>query len=358
MSQRTVPLVDLGKQHRELRSEIDAAIAGVLDSGRFILGPEVASFEDELAAACDAKFTVGVSSGTDALLLALMALGVGPGDEVVTSAFTFFATAGVIARLGATPVFADIEEESFNLDPNSALAVTNEKTAAIMPVNLYGRLASLPKTDIPIIEDAAQSVGCGSPRGLAAGYSFFPTKNVGALGDAGAVATNDEEFADRLRLLRTHGGRPKYFHAAVGGNFRIDALQAAVLRVKLRCLRSWNQTRRDNASTYSELFRSQNISEVRTPSDSPEHIYHQYTIRVPRRDALRSHLKEAGIATEIYYPQPLHLQACFASLGYGEGSLPNTEAAAQSALSLPIHAHLDADDQAYVVDCIAEFYGK
>tara|TARA_R110002096_G_scaffold16898_2_gene57691 strand:+ start:19487 stop:20563 length:1077 start_codon:yes stop_codon:yes gene_type:complete len=358
MVMRTVPLVDLGKQHAELRAEIDAAIASVIDSGQFILGPEVAAFEQELAASCDAGFTVGVSSGTDALLLALMALGVGPGDEVVTSSFTFFATAGVIARLGATPVFADIEDESFNLDPQAALAAVTPKTAAIMPVNLYGRLATLPKTDLPIIEDAAQSVGCGAPRGLAAGYSFFPTKNVGALGDAGAVATNDADFADRLRLLRTHGGRPKYFHAAVGGNFRIDALQAAVLRIKLRHLNSWNTTRRANAARYSELFLSANRSEVQIPQDSPEHIYHQYTIRVPKRDALRAHLKERGIATEVYYPQPLHLQECFANLGYKEGSLPNTCAAAQTALSLPIHAHLGADDQAYVVEAIGDFYGK
>ncbi len=357
MATRTVPLVDLGKQNAELRSEIDAAIAGVIDSGRFILGPEVAAFEEELAASCSAKFTVGVSSGTDALLLALMALGVGPGDEVVTSAFTFFATAGVIARLGATPVFADIETESFNLDPFAALAAVTPKTAAFMPVNLYGRLARLPPTDIPILEDSAQSVGCGTPRGLAAGYSFFPTKNVGALGDAGAVATNDEDFADKLRLLRTHGGRPKYFHAVVGGNFRIDALQAAVLRVKLRQLDTWNARRRTNAARYSELFATKNTSEIMTPEDSPEHIYHQYTIRVPERDALRDHLKEKGIATEIYYPQPLHLQECFADLGYKEGSLPCTEAAARTSLSIPIHAHLEADDQAYVVETIASFYG-
>ncbi|MCP4449595.1 MAG: DegT/DnrJ/EryC1/StrS family aminotransferase [Myxococcales bacterium] len=358
MASRTVPLVDLGKQHAALRPEIDAAIAGVIDSGRFILGPEVATFEEELAQACDAKFTVGVSSGTDALLLALMALGVGPGDEVVTSAFTFFATAGVIARLGAKPVFADIEEESFNLDPSAALAASGSQTTALMPVNLYGRLASLPKTDIPIIEDAAQSVGCGTPRGLAAGYSFFPTKNVGALGDAGAVATNDADFADKLKLLRTHGGRPKYFHEAVGGNFRIDALQAAVLRIKLRMLEDWNQARRANAARYSELFAGSGVEEVKTPQDSPEHIYHQYTICVPKRDELRTHLKEQGIATEIYYPQPLHLQECFSDLGYKAGSLPNTEKAAEQALSLPVHQHLDADDQEYVTKQVAAFYGK
>ena len=299
---------------------------------------------------------MGTSSGTDALLLALMALGVGPGDEVVTTGFSFFATAGVIARLGATPVFADIEEHSFNLDPEAALAAATTSTKAIMPVNLYGRLASLPQTNIPIIEDAAQSIGAGAPRGLAACYSFFPTKNVGALGDAGAVVTGDADFDDELRLLRTHGGRPKYFHKVVGGNFRIDALQAAVLRVKLAHLHEWNQRRRGNAARYSELFADANIAGVRTPQDSPEHIYHQYTLRVPQRDALRAHLKKQGIATEIYYPEPLHLQECFANLGYKAGSLPHTEAAAASALSLPIHPHLDASDQHYVVEQVAAFY--
>jgi dTDP-4-amino-4,6-dideoxygalactose transaminase len=354
---RTVPLVDLGRQHSKLRAEIDAAIAGVVDSGRFILGPEVTAFEEELATACESGYAVGVASGTDALLISLMALGVGAGDEVVTTAFSFFATAGVIARLGARPVFADIEEHSFNLDPAAALTQVSDKTRAIMPVNLYGRLATLPETDLPILEDAAQSIGTGKTRGLAASYSFFPTKNIGALGDAGAVVTNDADFADTLKLLRTHGGRPKYFHKVVGGNFRIDALQAAVLRVKLRHLAEWSEARRQNAARYQKLFAASSVpAELRLPEDSPEHVYHQFTIRVPRRDELRSALKAQGIATEIYYPHPLHLQECFSDLGYKVGSLPNTESAAAESLSLPIHPDLDADDQSYVVEKIAGFY--
>ncbi len=356
MATRTVPLIELGKQHAELRSQIDLAIANVIDSGRFVLGPEVAAFETELANACHAKHSVGVSSGTDALLLALMALGVGPGDEVVTTAFSFFATAGVIARLGAAPVFVDIEEHSFNLDPDAALAAVTDRCKAILPVNLYGRLATLPETNVPIIEDAAQSIGCGPPRGLAACYSFFPTKNIGALGDAGAVVTDDEAFDDRLRLLRTHGGRPKYIHAEVGGNFRLDALQAAVLRIKLVCLERWNEQRRTNAAYYSELFADAEIENLVPPNDSPEHVYHQYTIRVPRRDELGAHLNKQGISTEVYYPQPLHLQQCFTQLGYKRGSLPIAETCAESVLSLPIHPHLSRDDQAYVVEQIREFY--
>lgn len=357
MSTRSVHLVDLRRQHAGLRKEIDEAIAGVVDSGHFILGPEVAAFEQELAASCQSAHAVGVASGTDALLISLMALGVGVGDEVVTSAFSFFATAGVIARLGATPVFADIEAQSFNLDPAAALAKISDKTAALLPVNLYGRLAILPETEVPIIEDAAQSIGTGKTRGRAACYSFFPTKNVGALGDAGAVVTDDAAFADTLRLLRTHGGRPKYFHSVVGGNFRIDALQAAVLRVKLRHLAAWSSQRRENAARYRSLFASAELpGELRVPEDSPEHVYHQFTIRAPRRDGLRAALRERGIATEVYYPQPLHLQACFAALGYRAGSLPRTEAAAAESLSLPVHPELDEDDQSYVVEMIADFY--
>ncbi len=357
MSKREVALIDLGRQHAELRSEIDGAIAGVIDSGQFILGPEVSAFESELAKACHSKHALGVSSGTDALLVALMALGIGPGDEVVTTAFSFFATAGVVARLGAKPVFADIEEHSFNLDPAAALAKLGNATRAILPVNLYGRLATLPQADVAIIEDAAQSIGSGPVRGLAACYSFFPTKNVGALGDAGAVVSDDEDFADRVRLLRTHGARPKYVHAMVGGNFRIDALQAAVLRVKLRHLQSWTKARQDNAARYRELFANATLpASVRIPAHSEDHVYHQFTIRTPRRDELQAALKAAGVATEIYYPHPLHLQECFAELGYREGSLPHTEAAARESLSLPIHAHLQEDDQAYVVEQIAAFF--
>jgi dTDP-4-amino-4,6-dideoxygalactose transaminase len=355
---RAVPLIDLAGLHQPLRSEIDAAIAGVIDSGRFILGPEVEAFEKELAGSGGAEHAVGVSSGTDAILIALMALDIGQGDEVITSPFTFFATAGCIARTGAKVVFADIEEESFNLDPEAALAAVSSKTRALMPVNLYGRLAKIPATNLPIIEDAAQSIGTVGCRGLAAAYSFFPTKNVGALGDAGAVITDDADFADRLRLLRTQGGRPKYFHSVVGGNFRIDALQAAVLRVKLRRLEEWSQARRANAARYRELFADRKLPQVRLPQHSDEHVYHQFTVRVEGglRDDLRGHLRERGVGTEIYYPLALHHQECLSELGYAKGSLPNAEKAASEALSLPIHPLLKEADQAYVVDQIARFF--
>ncbi len=357
MKARSVAMVDLSTQHRELRSEIDAAIAQVIDSGQFVLGPEVAAFESELAIACQSKFAVGVSSGTDALLVSLMAANVAPGAEVVTTAFSFFATAGVIARLGATPVFADIEEDSFNLDPSLAMGKVSDKTAAILPVNLYGRLADLPDMDIPIIEDAAQSIGTGQARGIAACYSFFPTKNVGALGDAGAVVTNDEAFADRVRLLRTHGSRPKYFHKVVGGNFRIDAIQAAVLRIKLVHLEKWTEARRKNAAQYREVFAALSLPpEVRLPQSSDDHVYHQFTLALPRRDKLAAWLSERGIHTQVYYPQPLHLQDCFSDLGYRAGSLPNTEAAAKEVLSIPIHAQLTTTDIEYVAKQIEAFY--
>lgn len=352
-----IPLVDLGAEHRALRAELDAAIARVLDSGRFVLGPEVEAFEQELAAACGAKHAVGVSSGTDALLVSLMALEVGPGAEVVTTPFTFFATAGAIARLGARPVFADIEPESFNLDPVAAASACSERTAAVLPVHLYGRLAARPEVDLPILEDAAQSIGAGGIGGTAAALSFFPTKNVGALGDAGAVLTDDATFADRVRRLRAHGARPKYVHSLVGGNFRIDALQAAVLRVKLAHLGAWNRARRGNAERYRALLAAASLPpELRVPADAPEHTYHQFTLRAPRRDQLRAHLAAEGIATEIYYPQPLHLQECFAGLGYRPGSLPHAERAATEVLSLPIHPRVGAAAQARVVDRIAAFY--
>ncbi len=350
-------MVDLARQHVELRPQIDAAIAEVIDSGRFIMGPQLLGFESEFAAASQSAYAIGVSSGTDALLVSLMALGIGAGDEVITSAFTFFATAGVIARLGATPVFCDINPDTFTLDPQAASDATTPQTKAILPVHLYGRLATLPPTALPVVEDAAQSIGTGAPKGIASCFSFFPTKNVGALGDAGAVVTNDKNFADTVRLLRTHGGRPKYFHSTIGGNFRMDALQAAILRVKLQMLDTWTQKRRANAEGYRERFASQTAGlPIALPQPSPEHVYHQFTIRVPDRDALRSHLQSKGIATEIYYPHPLHLQACFSHLGYKEGSLPHTELAARESLSIPIHPQLEEADLQWVVSAIKEFF--
>lgn len=353
-----VPMLDVAAQHAPLREAILEAIARVLDSGQFILGPEVEGFERELAACLGVRHAVGLSSGTDALLAALMAIGVGPGDEVVTTPFSFYATAGCIARLGARPVFADIERASFNLDPAAAAAVVGPKTRAVIPVHLFGRPARLPAVAPPIIEDAAQAIGAGPLRGLGSCLSFFPSKNLGALGDGGAVLCDDADFADRVKLLRGHGARPKYVQHVVGGNFRLDALQAAVLRVKLPMLARWTAERRANAARYRELFASaQRLPhEIVLPEDDPAHIYNQFVIRVPRRDALRAGLAHSGIATEVYYPLPLHLQACFRDLGYREGACPEAEAAARDALALPIFPGLTLPQQAHVVARIAAFY--
>jgi dTDP-4-amino-4,6-dideoxygalactose transaminase len=353
-----VPLLDVAAQHGPLRDQLVAAATRVIDDGRYILGPDVEAFERELGAAIGASQVVGVSSGTDALLVALMALGVGPGDEVVTTPFSFFATAGCITRLGARPVFADIEAESFNLDPAAAAAACGPRTRAVITVHLFGRPAPLPAVSVPIVEDAAQAVGARRLAGRCACFSFFPSKNLGGLGDAGALATDDADFADRVRLLRAHGSRPKYVHHAVGGNFRIDTLQAALLRVKLPHLASWTRARRANADRYRRLFADTPglPAELRLPADTPDHIYNQFVIRAPDRDRLRTHLTEAGVATEVYYPLPFHRQPCFRELGYAEGAFPQAERAALEALALPIYPELTEAQQAHVVSRIAAFY--
>jgi dTDP-4-amino-4,6-dideoxygalactose transaminase len=352
-----VPLLDVPAQIRPLREELLAAIARVVDSGHFILGAEVEALERELAAALGVAHAIGVSSGTDALLCGLMALGVGPGDEVVTSTYSFFATAGVVARLGARPVLVDIEPDSFNLDPRAAAAAVTARTKAVVPVHLFGRPAARLDVGVPVLEDAAQSIGASPTVGLASCLSFFPSKNLGAFGDAGAIVSNDAAFADRARLLRTHGGRPKYHHHVVGGNFRIDALQAAVLRVKLPRLAAWSAARRANAERYRRLFSDARLPpELRLPDDAPGHIYNQFVIRAPRRDALREHLARAGVGTEVYYPVPFHLQPCFRDLGYAEGAFPEAEAAARESLALPIYPELTEAQQAHVVARIAAFY--
>ena len=353
----SVPLLDLAAQNRPLRPEIMEAIARVVDGGKFILGPEVERFEAAVAAAIGARHVIGVSSGTDALLVALMALGVGPGDTVVTTPFSFFATAGTISRLGARPVFADIDPDTFNLDPAAAVAAVGPTTKAIMPVHLFGRPAPIPQTSVPVIEDAAQSIAACKLGGLAGCLSFFPSKNLGGFGDGGAVYSDDPQFADRVALLRTHGGRPKYYHKVIGGNFRLDALQAAVLMVKLPHLARWTEARRVNAERYRALFAAARLpAELIVPGDAPGHIYNQFSVRAPRRDALRTHLTGAGIGTEIYYPVPFHLQACFADLGHRAGAFPHSERAAAEVLALPIYPELSQAQQAYVVDKIAEFY--
>jgi dTDP-4-amino-4,6-dideoxygalactose transaminase len=358
MTKTSVPLLDVAAQNAPLREALVAAATRVIDEGKYILGPDVEAFERELGAAVGASQVVGLSSGTDALLVALMALGVGPGDEVVTTPFSFFATAGCITRLGARPVFADIDPGSFNLDPAAAAAACGPRTRAVITVHLFGRPAPLPPVSVPVVEDAAQAVGASRLAGRCSCFSFFPSKNLGGFGDAGALATDDATFADRVRLLRAHGSRPKYVHQAVGGNFRIDTMQAALLRVKLPHLAAWTQARRANADRYRRLFADTPglPAELRVPADAPGHIYNQFVLRAPDRDRLRAHLTESGVATEIYYPLPFHQQPCFRELGYAEGAFPEAEKAAREALALPIYPELTEVQQAWVVSRIAAFY--
>ena len=353
-----VPLLDVNAQNHPLREPILAAMARVMDAGNFILGAEVEAFEKELAAALGVRRAVGLSSGTDSLLVALMALGVGPGDEVVTTPFSFYATVGCIARLGAKPVFADIAPATFNLDPQAAAAACGPKTRALIPVHLFGRPAPLPPVSVPLVEDAAQAIGACKVTGIASCLSFFPSKNLGAFGDGGALLTDDEAFADKVAILRAHGSKPKYVHPMVGGNFRLDALQAAILRVKLARLSDWTAARRRNADRYRHLFATTTglPAELVLPDDAPGHIYNQFVIRAPKRDGLRTHLTAAAIGTEVYYPLALHLQPCFTALGLRPGAFPHAERATQEVLALPIYAELTEAQQAYVVEQIANFY--
>lgn len=372
MSAPPVPLLDLGAQHGPLLPALDEATRRVLRSGQYILGPEVAAFEAEVTQAIDATpasdaplVALGVSSGSDALLLALMALGVGPGDEVITTAFSFFATAGCIARLGARPVFVDIRPGTFNLDPEAAARAMTPRTKAIVPVHLFGQTADLKALravagGVPLVEDAAQALGaacCEGPAGTVGAFgcfSFFPTKTLGGFGDGGLVVTRDAGLADRARLLRAHGARPKYTHHLVGGNFRLDALQAALLRVKLPHLEAWMRGRQENAVAYDAAFEGTPV--VTPPRVHAAHAYHQYVVRAPRRDALRAALAEAGIGTGVYYPSPLPLQPCFADLGHGPGDFPEAERACAEVLALPIFPELGAARRQRVIDAIRAFY--
>jgi dTDP-4-amino-4,6-dideoxygalactose transaminase len=371
MSSLTVPLLDLRAQFAPLRADIHAAIARVCDAQHFILGREVEGLERELEAFLGVAHAVGVSSGSDALLAALMALDVGPGDEVVTTPFSFFATAGAIARLGARPVFVDIESATFNIDARAAASAMTSKTKAVIPVHLFGQSADMAplleaaaRTGVPVVEDAAQAIGAsyrGKPvggLGAAGCFSFFPTKNLGAFGDGGLVTTNDAALARKLRAIRQHGGEVKYHHDLVGGNFRLDALQAAILRVKLPHLESWTEGRRRNAARYEALFRTAGLEgRVTLPARAPDttHVYNQFVIRVPDRDRLRTHLQSSGIGTEVYYPIPLHLQPCFRGLGHRSGSFPVSEAAANEVLALPIYGELTEAQQSWVVESIRDF---
>ncbi len=366
-----VPLLDLQAQYAPLREDLLAAIARVCDSQRFIMGPEITALEEELAAMLGIPHAVAVSSGTDALLLALMALDIGAGDEVVTTTYSFFATAGAIVRVGARPVLVDIDPATFNIDPAAAAAAITRRTKAILPVHLFGLSADLDplvaaasRAGVPIIEDAAQAVGASYKSRPLGGigafgcFSFFPSKNLGAFGDAGLLTTNDAALAARARLLRTHGMEPKYYHHVVGGNFRMDALQAAVLRVKAPHLAAWTEARRANAQRYLALFRDAGVGDRLTlPVEPPErrHIFNQFVIRTPERDALKRHLDEHGIGNEIYYPVPFHLQPCFAGLGHRRGDFPHAERAADTSLALPIYGEMSIEQQATVVSAVAQF---
>jgi dTDP-4-amino-4,6-dideoxygalactose transaminase len=365
-----VPLLDLEAQYRPLRDEILAAVTRVCDSQRFVMGPEVEALEAELAAYLNVPNAIAVSSGTDALLAALMALGIGVGDEVITSTFSFFATAGCVARVGATPVLVDIDPVTYNLDPSLVRAAVTPRTRAIIPVHLYGLSADMdPIMDIAlganvaVIEDAAQAIGAtyrsrqAGTMGTIGCFSFFPSKNLGAFGDGGLMTTTDAALAHEIRLLRNHGAEPKYFHKRIGGNFRLDALQAAVLRVKLPHLARWTAMRQANAARYDALFQSAGLSErITLPFVPPDcrHIFNQYVIRVPDRDRVRGFLSDRGIGTEIYYPVPFHLQECFAGLGHRLGDFPCAEAAAATTLALPIYGELNAEQQTAVVGALAD----
>jgi dTDP-4-amino-4,6-dideoxygalactose transaminase len=366
-----VPLLDLRAQFQTIRGEVMAAVERVFESQHFILGPEVEAFEKDAAEYCQIKHAIGCGSGSDALLLALTALGVGPGDEVVTASFSFFATAGSIARLGARPVFVDISPDDFNVDPNLIERAITPRAKAVLPVHLFGQCVEMDairevadRHNLPVVEDAAQAIGAGyrerraGAMGAVGCFSFFPSKNLGGAGEGGLMTTDDDALAEKLRLLRVHGMQPKYYHKVVGVNSRLDALQAAVLGVKLKYLDRWSDARRRNAEHYDKLFAEAGVEEVTTPAVRPNrrHIFNQYTIRCSRRDELMDFLKRRGVGSEIYYPAPLHLQECFAHLGYKPGDLPATERASRECLSLPIYPELTEEMRQYVVEKIAEFY--
>jgi dTDP-4-amino-4,6-dideoxygalactose transaminase len=370
-----VPLLDLKQQHAALRGELRAALERVLDSQQFILGEDVRLLEAELAAYTRTAHAVGCGSGSDALLLALLALDVGAGAEVVTTPFTFFATAGAVARAGARPVFVDIEPRTYNINPARVEAAFTPRTGAVMPVHLYGQCAEMGEIlrvaeghGVPVIEDAAQAIGAKDEAGRSAGstgaagcFSFYPTKNLGAAGEAGLVTTNDADVAERLRRLRVHGGATEYHHDEVGFNSRLDTLQAAVLRVKLQHLDRWSDARRERADAYTRLLSEAGLEEFVTPPfvrHGARHIFHQYVVRVAaaRRDPLIEHLKQNGVGTKVYYPVPLHLQPCFADLGYRAGDFPESERAARETLALPMFPELKREQQEYVVETLRRFF--
>jgi dTDP-4-amino-4,6-dideoxygalactose transaminase len=383
MNDQKIPILDLKAQYALIKEDIQAAISRVLESQQFILGPEVEALEKALAEYCQCKYAFGVSSGTDALLLSMMALGIGPGDEVITTPYSFFATSGSIVRLGASPVYVDIDPNSFNIQPDKIEPAITKATKAILPVHLAGQVSDMDpiihvarEYGLYVIEDACQAIGADY-HGVRAGsigdvgcFSFFPSKNLGGYGDSGLVTCNDDSLADKISLLRNHGQRPKYHNRLVGGNFRMDALQGAVLRVKFNYLESWTEARRSHAALYQELFTERHLAisleqlEARDgiviPAETGfgRHIYHLYIIRTKFRDDLQTYLKDHGIGCEIYYPIPLHLQECFKDMGYKPGDFLESELAAQQTLSLPVFSELTTVQLTRVVDTIGEFFNK
>jgi len=374
-----IPLLDLKAQFDPLREEIYEAIRGVVESQAFVLGPGVEAFETDLAAHVGARHAIGCASGTDALILALAALGIGEGDEVVTTPFSFFSTASCAYKVGARPRFVDIDARTFNLDPERLEAAIGPRTRAVLPVHLFGQCADMDailaianRAGVAVVEDAAQALGArhrgadGTERhagtlGRIGCYSFFPSKNLGGFGDGGAMVTDDDDLAHRLRLLRVHGGRQMYHHEYVGWNSRLDSIQAAVLRVKLPHLADWCRARAENAERYDGLFRASGLVDegiVALPHRAPSavHIFNQYTVRVPERDRLREHLAAAGVGHAVYYPVPLHLQECFRDLRCAEGDFPEAERACREVLALPVYGEIGADRQEQVVEAIAAFY--
>ncbi|EDL64351.1 DegT/DnrJ/EryC1/StrS family aminotransferase [Bacillus sp. SG-1] len=368
-----VPMLDLSEQYSELREEVLKTLDEVMSSSRFILGDNVKKLEQDIAEYSKVPHGIGCGNGSDAIHIALQAAGVGAGDEVITTPFTFFATGGAIARANATPVYVDIDPVTFNIDPEAIEKAITDKTKAIIPVHLYGQMADMTriqqiaeKHNLFVIEDAAQAIGAKhngksvGELGTAATYSFFPTKNLGAYGDGGMIVTNDEDIAEKSRVIRVHGSKPKYYHHVLGYNSRLDELQAAVLNVKFPHLDKWSQLRREKADTYTKLLHEMAGEKVTTPVEveGSYHVFHQYTIRVEKRDELQAFLKEQGVATMIYYPLPLHVQPVFKDLGYSEGDFPVAEKAAKEALSLPMFPELKEEQQIYVVQKIAEFFNK
>lgn len=367
---KKVPLMDIRSQYLELKEEIDKALLNVFDKSNFIMGDEVKRFEEEFSSYCGTKYSVGVANGTDALTLILDALSIGPGDEVITTPFTFFATAESIMRLGAKPVFVDIDPETYNINPDQIEAVISSKTKAILPVHIFGQIADMDrinaiskKYDLFVIEDACQAAGAeykgkkAGSLGDAAAFSFFPTKNLGGAGDGGMVTTSEEAIAEKVRLLRVHGSFKKYYHETIGYNSRLDTLQAAVLSIKLKKLDEWNERRRKAASFYNEALKDLPIV-LPKEDKSCKHIYHLYVIRVPEglRDKLSEYLTANGVGNGVYYPLPLHLQEACRDLGYKTGSLPEAEKLSREALALPMSAHLTEEDLSYVVEKIREFF--